>query len=187
MSITLIRHGKPDIDFNQWLTPKEFGAWVTAYDKANVNELPPKKSYPLLAKGEYVVCSNLLRATCSAALLGLNVEETNTLFREVEMPSHSANWLKLPLDTWLVFFRVAWLLGYSNKVESAECAKARAVEAADYLIKLEREYGDVVLIGHGLFNRYIIKRLSSIGYKASSTLPQRYWQAQTLFRQHSTY
>jgi len=182
MSIVLIRHGKPKIDFNAWFSPREFGGWIQEYNTAPIlNDISNRKIQQLIDGSDYVVCSSLARSSDSARILGYeHIDEIGTQFREMELPHASLSFPRLPVRFWLVFFRLAWLLGYQAGAESFSAAKHRAKLAANILDERAQNNKRVVFVGHRLFNKFVERSLIDKGYLLKRSTGKAYWRCRVL-------
>ena len=122
------------------------------------------------------MCSTLRRSVESAELLckGQNVLQSD-LFSEAQLPY--ANWqkIKLPPGAWLVLFRISWFLGYCNNSESRKQVQVRAKQAAKKLIQLAENHGNIIYIGHGIFNRFVAGELIKNGWQGARNPAGSYW------------
>ncbi len=177
MSVILIRHGKPDVDFKKWLSPKEFGEWIESYNHAFLEEVELLTETLECVRGaNYIVCSNLSRSLESATKLGFSEpNEIQNELREMELPHLDLPFPKLPVNFWLVFFRITWFLGFRGRVESFVQAKARANHSSKHLIGLSKSHGRVLFVGHGFMNKYIEKCLLKDGHKIIKEVGKGYW------------
>ena len=82
----------------------------------------------------------------------------------------------MPVTVWLVLYRLIWLFGYSQNGESYAAANNRADAAASKLMTLAEEHDKVVLIGHGLMNRIIAKRLCINNWTGPTSPGKKYWE-----------
>ncbi len=83
--------------------------------------------------------------------------------------------LKLSPNIWLIIFRILWFFGYSRNCESYKDIKQRAKKASSKLIKLSKEHDKIILFGHGVFNRLILKEMISKGWKNTKKLESKNW------------
>jgi broad specificity phosphatase PhoE len=182
MEITLIRHGKSLWTENKPITAKEFKKWVEQYDSQGVYE---EKSYPpetlqKIRTATVVITSDLKRSKDSAEYLKPNgTVISDSLFRETEMPFVKIGGLRLHASIWGVILRLLWFMGYSNGCESVRVAKIRAEAAASFLAKSAKEHYNVVLVGHGFFNRMIAKELQKNGWTGKRQSSARHWDSTT--------
>ncbi len=179
MQIILMRHGKPKINHSLRLSAAEFGVWVENYNAAGIDTecQPPQGAIAQASQCAFTVCSNLERSFESAKLLGVErIGVTSPMFREVGMPNAVWRFPTLSLQAWLVFFRLAWLLGYSANAESFKSAKARARNCAEHLANLASTHGTVLFVGHGSLNWFVAKYLKRMGWLSTEKPPRKYWE-----------
>lgn len=179
MKIVLMRHGQPDVDRRARLNAAQFGDWVKAYDVAGIDTAsrPSQAAIDLAAECAITVCSNLARSQESARLLGARrIVAADRLFREMEMPHAAWRFPRIGLSLWLVFFRLAWLMGYAGDIESFKAARRRAHTCAERLAAMAASDGGVLFVGHGSLNWFIARRLKKMGWQSSDASPRRYWE-----------
>ncbi|MDR0306659.1 MAG: histidine phosphatase family protein [Chitinispirillales bacterium] len=175
MEIRLIRHGKPQFWENYEpftvLSGDEVGIALADYKKSGIlpDSNPPKRSVDA-AKGVGVAyCSGLRRTVETASALGVQSQLIhNPMFVEPQVPYGFWKKTRLPLALWFVISKIGWFFGYSINCESAEKAKARAENAAAFLINSAKQYGTVLLVGHSSMNNMIFRALQKHKWKASS-------------------
>lgn len=177
MKITLIRHGRPDVETSGRVSPKEFSQWVDAYDRAGLapDSRPEAELVRQLEHSRFVVCSHLPRSLESAAVLKVDPDISSELFRECEMPKAGWSHPSLSIRFWSVFFRVLQIFGYSHKAESLDEIRQRADLCAEQLIDYAGRYGSVVFIGHGTINWFIHRRLLRQGWAGSKRPNSSHW------------
>ncbi|HUW25678.1 MAG TPA: histidine phosphatase family protein [Gallionella sp.] len=178
MRIVLMRHGKPKIDKNLWVNAGEFGAWVKKYNAAGIDTECPAPQFAIEQANQcaITVCSNLPRSLESAKALGIErVGVCDPMFREMDMPHARWRFPRLSLMMWSVFFRLAWVLGYSANAEPFKAAKERARHCAENLANLASVHGSVLLVGHGSLNWFIAKYLNGMGWLCLEKSPRKYW------------
>ena len=184
MEIYLVRHGKSVWTENKAITCKEFKDWVLKYDMNGVFE---EENYPIetikkIASAKVIITSNLERSIKSAGILKPNcVTISDQLFRETDLsfPNKNLMGIKLKPNVWTVILRCLWLVGYSRDCESLSAAKMRAKRASKILIKFAQEHKDVVLIGHGFFNKLITKELQENGWNSDGKASSKHWHSNT--------
>jgi len=176
MTITLMRHGKPDHHLPGRRSALAMAEWCEAYDLAEICDLPPERSLRLAAEAAVIVTSTLPRARSSLAKLGKPASHIDELYCEVAMPVMPLTFPALPPLFWLPVLRCLWLFGYAGKVESCTQARQRAILAADRLIALSAE-GNVLLVGHGIMNKLIARRLRHLGWLGENHASSRYWSS----------
>lgn len=180
MQITLMRHGKPRLAETGWVTPLELRAWIESYDSADViTDVIPQQCFKAARSAKVIATSTLKRATSSAAALGETAPMADPVFSEAELPHTLWTTPRLPPAVWAAFFRLLWLCGYSRGAASLERTRLRAQVAAQRLAMAATE-GPVLLIGHGMMNRYIAMELEKSGWTLSGAAHQnRYWGMRT--------
>lgn len=194
MKIILLRHGEPDM--TAWsrrkrLSAEEFWLWVDAYNWAPLVEAveveksasdkgaatgPDTALKELASSADFLVCSSLRRSIDSAELLQRQPDIMDPLFREAELPAITWRWLKLSANAWLLLSRLLWFLGASKHVESFALMRRRASLAAAQLIAYGAEHQQIVVVGHGLFNRFLAKALIAGGMRGPKKTASHYWQ-----------
>ena len=180
MQITLMRHGKPRLAETGWVTPFGMRAWIDSYDTVEVmTDLIPRRCFEAARSAKVIATSTLKRATSSAAALGETAPMADPVFSEAELPHTLWTAPRLPPTVWAAFFRLLWLCGYSRGVVSLKNTRLRAHAAAQRLAGAATE-GPVLLIGHGMMNRYIGRELKTLGWTLSGAdHPNRYWGMRT--------
>jgi len=98
--------------------------------------------------------------------MGLKPNKIDKVFNEAQLPYANMKNFKLFAKIWAVLFRIAWLFGYSNNSKSYSDTKNSAISASKILIQYENKNKNkkVMLIGHGVMNRLILKVLKRRGY-----------------------
>lgn len=178
MQIVLLRHGKPKIRTDLWISAAELEAWVSQYNAAGIDLgfPPPERTIEEVKSCSFAVCSNLARSTESAAALGIeSIGTCESMFRELDMPYASWRFPRLSLLAWAVLFRLMWAMGYSANGESITEGRERARLCAARLAELAAEHGRVVFVGHGSLIWFIARRLREAGWSGPKKSPRRYW------------
>jgi len=183
MKIILLRHGKPKVDLNSLLkkscSSSFLGKLVKSYELSGISEdnEVTKEIINLVATCNILVHSDLPRSIESAKALGINNIRhcCNAIFREPNLPYANWKYPKLPILVWFLFFRVMWQFGYSNNAESIKKAKENAASGARILQEYSKVHGTVILVGHGVVNRFIAKELLSIGWDGPKIPSNKYW------------
>jgi len=176
--IVLLRHGKPDVPDFAKLQAKDVKTWIASYNAAGlaVNDSPHVAAVTVSKACNYIVCSDLPRSIESAKAVGVGrVIKSHAVFREMGLPSCSFPSPKLPANAWAVIFRVLWFLGFSHNCEPLSEAKRRAVNGAKLLVKAAEKHQSVLLVGHGLLNRFIARELIKNGWSGPTTPGKKYW------------
>ena len=158
MNIVLLRHGAVDIKEDKSLDSQEFQKWVLEYDNCSIKKDDYIKP-DIFTLPRYIVCSSLKRTKETIEMFGEKVTYSDILFDEAKISTPMCKGLCFKPKTWLVLLRIAWLFGYTKNCESYEQTKQRAKKATTKLIELAQEHDNIVLCGHGVFNRFIRKEL----------------------------
>ncbi len=159
--IILLRHGEVDISNYKSISSIEFGKWIVEYDNSDIKSSFLKKDEvrEVLDEADILICSKLKRSTQSLGIFDKVAFETSDIFNEAQLPYFNSSLLKLNPKVWLVFFRILWFFGYSGNCESYKKTKTRAKLAAKRLLQLVQENNTIVLVGHGIMNKFIQKEL----------------------------
>jgi broad specificity phosphatase PhoE len=166
--VFLIRHGEPDLDKKGWRNRDEVVRFMQDYDSATV---VPFSEGPLQLEGipvDTILHSSLPRASHTAQLafgeVLILMEDSN--YREFERKTMKWCNIKMPTRCWTASSRVLWLSGLNDKnIESFREAKDRAGNNAVKLASRARKDGVVILVAHGLHNKYVKKYLRKAGWK----------------------
>jgi len=180
MRIILVRHGRPGDVSAAPITGHDIGRWVRGYDAAGITrELPPPAIVSEMASSAgCVLVSNLQRAKESAAWLAASKDvRVDPELREAALPDSLALSIPLSPRTWVALARVAWWLNWCASGESIAMTRQRAGRVADRLGVLAAEYGSVMAIGHGMFNRLVASQLRRRGWRGPKVWPRAYWAA----------
>jgi broad specificity phosphatase PhoE len=184
--IVLMRHGEPTSRYSAWIAGREFGAWVRSFDQGGIKEamLIPDEVRQLASTIGLVISSDLLRATQSAARLARKTVIDPDL-REAGLVDSFRTSFRAPVSLWLAAARLAWRLDVTASQEPIAAARARAQRVTDNVISLAREHRSVLVVGHGVFNSLIARRLRALGWSGPLMPPSRYWSVATYRPPHS--
>lgn len=178
MRIVLLRHGKPDVpDFGK-LQAKDFKTWIESYNEAGLaaDDSPHVDAITVSRDCNCVVCSDLPRSLASARALGVGEAIiTEPVFREMGLPYCSFPSPRLPANAWAAIFRLLWFSGFSRNCETFSEARRRAACGAQELIAIAEKHQSVLLVGHGLLNRFIARELLANGWHGPATPAKNYW------------
>jgi len=94
---------------------------------------------------------------------------------EAGMPYADWGGVKLSPKSWAILFRVLWYFGYSNNSESYSDAKSRAKIAAGVIAQNAETCGSALFVGHGIFNRLIVKELKARGWYGPRSPASKFW------------
>ena len=177
MRIVILRHGKSGILRFPWITARELGRWIEAYNSAGIRDIaPPAAAMTVAGKCNVIATSDLLRSVESGRVLGSTTPRiANDLFREAGLPYSSAAFVKMPPSVWALVFRILWAFGFKANGESVHAFRKRAQSAAMVLIALAHKHDSVLLAGHGLINSYIARELLSAGWNGPWKTKMRHW------------
>ena len=178
MRILLVRHGEPDM--KEYTSGKDgtYGEWLKKYNASGIRQemRPPEELLKLIEDVDVLISSDLKRALDSARLLaGNKVIMQNPIFREFELPENKKKYPKFSPEIWSTIFRILWFTGYSNKSENFTDAKIRIKDSAEKLEDLAIKHSEIVLVGHGLMNRFIGMELKKQGWKKRRNGGKGYW------------
>ena len=184
--IVLMRHGEPTSRYSAWIAGREFGEWVRSFDRGGIKEamLIPDEVRQLASTIGLVISSDLLRATQSAARLARKTVIDPDL-REAGLVDSFRTSFRAPVSLWLAAARLAWRLDVTSSQEPIAAARARAQRVTDNVISLAREHRSVLVVGHGVFNSLIARRLRALGWSGPLMPPSRYWSVATYRPPHS--
>lgn len=179
MQITILRHGTPDLSGWDRIRASRMPEWIEAYNSAGVKNEVSGSCQEMLAEltHKFIVCSRLARSIHSAKVIGCQSPHLiDKVFCEAELPSIQVPIISLTPHVWSMIFRGFWFSGVSPEAESAVAFKLRVSLAAEKLIQLAKSHDSVLLIGHGIINRYLAKELMSKGW-AGEAAPggNKYW------------
>lgn len=179
LEIVLLRHGRPMIANNIWLSAAEFGHWLGEYKTSGIDESskPSRETRKIAQRCAMVVCSDLKRSVESANALGIkSIGIKDPAFREIEMPYTHWTFPKLTPKAWSMIFRILWILGHSPHAAPFKQAKARARICAEKLVNIAREHHSVLCVGHEMLNWHMTKHLLYLGWTGPNCVRQSFWE-----------
>jgi broad specificity phosphatase PhoE len=163
--IILIRHGEPDILKKKWYSRKDVLAYDSTYLQA---EIKPVEHFPIFTLPvDKVYHSSLRRAAHTAELLFGDRFELipDNRYREFERGVMKGMGINMPLKIWKIISRLQWFLGFSSsEIESVKSAMERSRSNAQHLSGLAIANKTIVLVAHGLHNRYVSRYLKKSGW-----------------------
>ena len=175
MQITLMRHGKPKLASAGWVAGHEMGRWIAAYDQSSVAaDTVPASSLAAARSATVVMTGTLARARSSAHALGHAGAEVDALFCEAKLPFPLMRTPALPPYAWAAMLRLCWLCGYARGADSVAVVGTRAQAATARLVARAAD-GPVLLVGHGVMNRFIARELTAAGWRAETAHGSRHW------------
>jgi broad specificity phosphatase PhoE len=177
MKISLVRHGRPQVDFRTRISGGSFGAWLDGYDKAALDAAfrPPPELREILADCGCVITSRAPRAVLSADMLGIGAKRV--VFDEAceaSVPRRIFCPFRVRPLTLTVLARTLWLLGLGPSSESKADALCRARQLSARLEALAEEEGHIALVGHGYIHRFCGRSLGERGW-ATVSKGTGYW------------
>ncbi|MFD1185845.1 histidine phosphatase family protein [Pontibacter rugosus] len=166
--IALVRHGEPALLKTGKFSYNQARQFVQDYDSVGI--VVPDTPFLKVENPDdiAVFASSINRAKATAQyIFGADREMTvSPAFREFEtsMGKHSPN-MSMSINFWTTTARIKWMLGIDRQgAESFADARKRARKAAQVLAKATDEKPEVVLVAHGLLNRYIEQNLKDMGW-----------------------
>lgn len=178
MEIAILRHGMPESIPENFITASEFSNWIKRYNASGLADRSvPPECVVIYSNGcSAIISSSLQRSIDSANILDTEkLLLSDSLFIEAGLPSANWGFLKMPPKVWALFFRVLWFFGYSNNSESIKEATKRAALATDRLIQLAVKHHEVLFVGHGIFNRLLVKELKKRGWSGPGNPKSKHW------------
>ena len=174
-----MRHGEPHYRGAPKVSCREMAEWIDSYNLSSTgSDRPPEMAQIQAYRALSVLSSPLPRALSSLKTLGCEPGVIDDVFREAELPVIRIPGLRLSPFYWAALFRILWLCGLPGEAESVNVAKKRAVKAAEILVTVARHAdGPVLLMGHGIMNRFIAKALMASGWKEETRPGKGYWGA----------
>ena len=176
--IVLIRHGKPTDVRTERIAGCDIGSWIEHYDTRGITTdvEPPKRAREAGSNAQYVVTSDLRRAVESAAwIAGTKEVHCDHELREAGLPRSLNIPIQLSPATWIPLARAVWWLDWCDSDETIQMTRKRAGRVANRLIKLAAEYGFVMVVGHGVFNRFLATQLLHRGWNGRRTVFAPHW------------
>ncbi|WP_240775803.1 phosphoglycerate mutase family protein [Nissabacter sp. SGAir0207] len=175
--IMMMRHGKPALGELRPIAAGEMAQFIKHYNRADTgDDQPTEEGRRQAHRAAVIVSSDLPRALSSLRALGLHPSQTHAVFREAELPVLRLPAPRLAPFSWVFLFRLLWLGGWSGEAESYRAAQQRADAACDRLVALaQKADGPVLLMGHGIMNRLIAKRLMQRGWRQSAAPGKGHW------------
>jgi broad specificity phosphatase PhoE len=183
--IILARHGRSSFNDRAPIAGHEFCAWVRRYDECGIdrNTLPPEALRALAASAACVLTSDLPRSIESGRALAGNAEVEPDL-REAGLPDRISIPIRLHPDICVILARLAWWMNLGACAETVAGVRARAGRVADRLDESARKHGTVLVVGHGMLNRFLATGLRERGWFGPRTLPRAHWSFARFIQNH---
>lgn len=179
-AIILARHGEPALSRKVRLSAQGYREFWARYEVLGIlpGQNPPDRLRRLAAECGTIVSSTRPRAIESArTLVGEQPFAHHEVLIEAPLPPPNfPAWLRLSPRLWGFLSRVWWwFLNHHEGGETRAEAEARADRAAELLIELAADGGDVVVLAHGFFNHLIGRSLRRRGWKLAEGEGYKYW------------
>lgn len=160
MKITIIRHGKVNMQWKKWYTSQQFDMDCENYDVSSIHPIEEKIERDVPVD---IYISTLKRSRETAIQLFGEKEFTETeLLNEVPLKSCFDCKIRLPLWIWNVGGRMQWLFQKKRQLEKRGETEQRADALIEKLLEKDR---DCILISHGFFMRTLQKELNKYGFQ----------------------
>lgn len=158
MKVTIIRHGKVNMQWQKSYNSEGFDSDCKKYDESHI--FPIERCTDDF---QVIYISELMRTYETAKYLFGEKEFFKTnLLNEVPLKSFIDSRVKLPTWLWNLAGRLQWLFNSSRQLE----IKKETIKRADSLILfLEERQDDCVLVTHGFFMRSLVGTFKKKGYK----------------------
>jgi len=176
-SITIVRHGRPDVDRGVRIDQHGYREWWAGYDRADLHpdQFAPEALKTLGQQADIIFASTLPRAIRTAeAVAGGREIITDPVFIEAPLPPPPL-WGRHSPSAWGVWARAAWWMGRHEGGESREQAELRAEAAVATLTSQALRGRNVVLCAHGWFNRMMRPVLRRQGWREVEDGGDGYW------------
>ena len=180
MLIALARHGRPISPTTTPISGRELGEWVRRYNELGVvrSVAPPASLRQLAAQSACVLASDMRRSVESAAWLVPPREvRIDAGLREAGLPETIELPIRMSPRAWVAIARALWWLNLCAAPETIGAARRRAVKMTDRLCVLAGEHEAVLVIGHGIFNRFIARELLKRGWRGPRLFRLDHWEA----------
>lgn len=186
-SVTLVRHGEPDISRRVRLSAREYAVWWARYETRGLlpGQTPPDGLLASARAAGVMISSIRPRAIETAgAVCGGRAYAQDPLFVEAPLPPPRwPDWIRLRPRTWGFLARFWWwFFNHHEGQETRAQAERRADEAAAMLVDLARDGQDVLLVAHGFFNGMIGEALRRQGWRCTQDQGFHYWKARRFER-----
>jgi broad specificity phosphatase PhoE len=182
MVIALARHGRPIVPNARPISGRDLSEWLRRYDDAGIERsaAPPASLRRLAAASACVLASDSRRSIESAAWLVPRREvRIEADLREAGLPETIDLSMRMSPRAWAAVARGLWWLNLAAASETIGMVRRRAVKMTDRLCALADEHDAVLVIGHGVFNRFVAAELRRRGWQGPRVLPPGYWATAT--------
>jgi len=176
-SITIARHGRPNMDRTVRVDQHGYRIWWADYDRSDLHpdECPPDALKIHAASADIIFASTLPRAIRTAeAVAGGREIITDPVFIEAPLPPPPL-WGRHRPGAWGVWARIAWWMGRHDGAETRAEAELRAEAAVATLTAQALRGRNVLLCAHGWFNRMMRPVLRAQGWREVENGGDSYW------------
>ena len=176
-SIILARHGRPDVDRSVHIGWRDYIDWWANYDLSGLapGQTPSDALIAAAAGADVIFASPLSRARETAERVADSKPVTlDPIFVEAPLPPPQIPGRRRP-GYWGVLARVAWFYGHSGGRESRHEAEIRAEAAVATLTARALRGENVLMCGHGWFNRMMRPVLRAQGWRCVRDGGDSYW------------
>jgi broad specificity phosphatase PhoE len=186
-SVTLVRHGEPDIRRKVRLSARQYGDWWAHYETRGLlpGQTPPDGLVAAARVAGVMISSIRPRAIETAgAVCGGRDYARDPLFVEAPLPPLPwPGWIRLSPRVWGFISRFWWwFFDHHEGQETRAEAEKRAEQAAAMLVDFAGEGQDVLLVAHGFFNGMIGEALRRQGWRCTQDQGFHYWKARRFER-----
>jgi hypothetical protein len=167
LQIVLIRHGEPDLVKKGWKDRNAAIAYIRAYDTVDIIPFQQPPLCPSDSTEWLIYHSTLRRAAHTAELLFPKREIVpDERFIELQRKILGFPNIRMPHGFWVGMSRTLWLMGLNDRdIESRKAGKQRIKNNASFLDQAAKESSVIVVVAHGLHNRYLRKYLKKLDWK----------------------
>lgn len=159
MAITIIRHGKVDMQWRQWCTSEQFDKDCSNYDSSPICLIDEKIEKNI---EDDIYISTLKRSRETAEqLFGEKEFIESDLLNEVPLRSCMDCKISLPLWFWNILGRLQWMLGSNRQLEGKKETRKRAKQLIERLLLEDK---NCILISHGFFMGTLVNELKQYGF-----------------------
>ncbi|MBQ2407039.1 MAG: histidine phosphatase family protein [Lachnospiraceae bacterium] len=162
MRITIIRHGKVNMEWPKKCSSIDFDMACAEYDRSDLEGI---NITPICEDADKIYVSTLPRSVHTAEILFPNRKYYEMPeIGEVPLRSFMDTEKRLPLWMWNILGRVQWYIGSSRQLEKRNSTIQRANKVIDLC---ESQNKDCILVTHGFFMKTLIRVLKKRKYQLS--------------------
>jgi broad specificity phosphatase PhoE len=162
--IVLVRHGPVALKASGLLSFEGFSRYIATYELSGIDPdtQPSEALRARVRSAATIFASDAPRVIDTLARMGVTADTLDPAFREAP-PIAPKLPLLLPAIGWLALARARGEV--SPTLREARAALVRRAESCAMRLAAASEKGDVALIGHGWFNRYVAQALIAQGWQ----------------------